>query len=130
MAVRLRRKRCGTPSRQPSWTPCRKWCASTWTGERYGPAPSRCRRCRKAALRGFARPRAAVEQCELCGLELPAEHAHLWEQDNRRLACACEACTVLFAGQDGARFRRVPRQVRYLADFRMSDEQWDALHIP
>ena len=42
----------------------------------------------------------------------------------------CEACAVLFCGQQGAHFLRVPRRVRALVDFQMADLQWEALMIP
>jgi len=83
-----------------------------------------------AALRRFVRPRALVERCELCGLALPAEHPHLVELSKQRLACACAACAILFDNQSGARYRRVPRRVRYLADFRLDEVQWDGLKLP
>ena len=37
---------------------------------------------------------------------------------------------LLFDGQAGARFRRVPRRVRFLSNFRLTDAQWDGLFIP
>jgi hypothetical protein len=85
-----------------------------------------------ASLRRYVRPRAAPvrERCELCNAELAPEHSHLIEPASRRLACACEACALLFSGQVGGRYRRVPRRVRFFADFRLSDAAWDGLAIP
>ena len=85
-----------------------------------------------ASLRRYVRPRAAIvrERCALCDAELADEHAHLIEPATRRLACACEACAILFSGQAAGRYRRVPRGVRYLADFRLTDAAWDGLGIP
>ena len=84
-----------------------------------------------ASLRRFVRPRAAArERCELCDAELAAEHSHLVEPATRRLVCACEACAILFSGQAAGRYRRVPRRVRYLPDFRLTDEAWEGLHLP
>jgi Family of unknown function (DUF5947) len=85
-----------------------------------------------ASLRRYIRPRAAPvrERCELCNAELAPEHSHVIEPASRRLACACEACALLFSGQAGGRYRRVPRRVRFLADFRLSDAAWDGLAIP
>jgi hypothetical protein len=85
-----------------------------------------------ASLRRYVRPRVAParERCELCDAELAAEHSHLIEPATRRLACACEACALLFSGQAGGRYRRVPRRVRYLADFRLTDAAWDGLSLP
>jgi hypothetical protein len=37
---------------------------------------------------------------------------------------------MLFSGQAGGRYRRVPRRVRFLADFRLTDAAWDGLGIP
>jgi hypothetical protein len=86
-----------------------------------------------AALRRFAGPREADrtrEKCELCGAGLASEHQHLVELDSRRLACSCDACALLFGGQTGARYRRVPRRIEFLPDFRLSDLQWESLLIP
>jgi hypothetical protein len=83
-----------------------------------------------AALRGFVRQRAAGVQCELCAAPLEAEHEHLLEPAAGRLACACTPCAILFSGQPSARYRRVPRRIEFLSDFRLSDAQWEALHLP
>ena len=85
-----------------------------------------------ASLRRYVRPRAAAvrERCELCDAELAAEHSHLIEPASRRLVCACEACALLFCGQAGGRYRRVPRRVRYLSEFRLTDASWDSLSLP
>ena len=68
--------------------------------------------------------------CELCSAEVPADHQHLIDPLKRKLVCACDACAILFSGQQGSKFRRVPRRVRFLQDFRMTDAQWDNLMIP
>ncbi|MET0647211.1 MAG: DUF5947 family protein [Pyrinomonadaceae bacterium] len=82
-------------------------------------------------LRRFVRPRAvAAERCDLCGAELRQEHTHLFEPPTRQLFCSCEACAILFGGQAETKYRRVPRRVRYLADFRLADAQWESLLIP
>jgi hypothetical protein len=85
-----------------------------------------------ARLRSLAGARAgrAVERCELCGAPLGDEHQHLLELGTRQLACACDACAVLFSSEQGARYRCVPRRARRLADFDLPDESWDALCIP
>ncbi len=82
------------------------------------------------ALRRFARPRRAEEQCELCSAPLAPDHAHLVEVAQRRLTCACDACAVLFSNQAAGNYRRVPRRVQYLADFRLTDTDWAALQLP
>ena len=83
-----------------------------------------------AALRRFVRPRPVAERCELCGLALPVEHPHLVELSNRHIACACAACAVLFDNQSGERYRRIPRRVCHLADFRLDEAQWAGLTLP
>jgi len=81
-------------------------------------------------LRSLVRSRTEVERCELCSLELGPEHPHLVEPSTRRLLCACDACAVLFSGGAASRYRRVPRRIRRLPDFVLTDEQWDELHLP
>jgi Family of unknown function (DUF5947) len=84
-----------------------------------------------ATLRQFARKRNEnVETCEMCSRELAAEHAHLLETVSRKLICVCEACAILFSGNQNLKFKRVPRDVRFLGDFRLTDAQWDSLMIP
>ena len=82
------------------------------------------------ALRRFVRPRAAVERCELCSSELPPEHQHLVEPQTRQMVCACQPCAILFSGQAGTKYRRVPRRIRYLSGFQLTDAQWDSLLVP
>ncbi|MEP6901052.1 MAG: DUF5947 family protein [Actinomycetota bacterium] len=82
-----------------------------------------------AALRRFNRPRPA-EQCDLCSLGLTAEHQHLFEPKNRQLLCSCDPCAILFSGQADMKYKRVPRRSRFLADFDLTDIQWDNLLIP
>jgi hypothetical protein len=83
-----------------------------------------------AALRQFARKRGALERCEMCSRELASEHEHLVEPIHRRLICVCDACAILFHGQNGTKYKRVPRRVLFLRDFQLTDAQWDALMVP
>ncbi len=82
-------------------------------------------------LRQLARrqPRTA-EHCELCSVAVRSEHAHLIELPQRRVLCACTACALLFGGRSDAKFKLVPREVRRLVDFQMTDAEWDGLLIP
>lgn len=66
----------------------------------------------------------------MCSADLSAEHTHLVEPSNRQLVCACEACAILFSGQTDTKYKRVPRSIRALPDFRLTDGQWDSLMIP
>jgi hypothetical protein len=81
-------------------------------------------------LRRLADVRRGIERCDLCGREIATEHDHLLEPANRRMSCACRPCAVLFTGEVGARYRRVPTRVLKLDEFRLTDGQWDALRLP
>jgi hypothetical protein len=86
-------------------------------------------------LRQFTRRREMrppTEQCELCSTEIPAHHRHLLEFSSHALICVCIPCSILF-GDPGAghgKYRLVPSRYLLLADFQMTDEQWDELMIP
>jgi hypothetical protein len=46
------------------------------------------------------------------------------------MVCACEPCAILFSGQAEMKYKRVPRRIRSLPGFQMTDGQWDSLMIP
>jgi hypothetical protein len=81
-------------------------------------------------LRQFMRRPSGVESCEMCSKVLAASHQHLLEPGSRKLVCACDACAILFSSQGQTKYKRVPRRVRFLQDFRMTDSQWDGLMMP
>jgi hypothetical protein len=83
-----------------------------------------------SVLKQFARRPRAAERCELCSTEIASHHSHLFDPTARKLVCSCEACALLFSERTDARFKRVPRRVRMLADFHMTDGQWDSLMVP
>jgi len=68
-----------------------------------------------------------LEHCELCSIVIPAHHRHLVDLTHHALVCACQACSVLFNDQSVAdrKYRLVPDRYLALADFHMTDEQWD-----
>jgi hypothetical protein len=74
--------------------------------------------------------RPALERCELCSAELGPDHEHLVEPATRKLLCTCTPCALLFSLRADTKYRRVPRQVRFLPDFRLEDAQWESLLIP
>src|SRR5579859_5508296 len=83
------------------------------------------------SLRRFARkPQRSAERCELCSLEICSEHPHLIEVTQRKLLCTCDACALLFSGRAGTKYKRVPRDIRLLANFHLTDAEWDGLMIP
>lgn len=84
-----------------------------------------------ASIRRYVRPPRPRERCHVCDAALAAEHAHLVETATGRLTCACEPCAILFGNQqEGARYRRVPRDARLLPQFEFSDVMWDGFSIP
>ena len=84
------------------------------------------------------RPRAAPppapeeEVCELCGEPVEPEHRHVLDLHERRLLCACRACTILFdrKGAGGGHFRLVPDECRLVDDFALDDALWSRLRLP
>lgn len=83
-----------------------------------------------AALRNFARKRLPVERCELCSAALAHEHRHLIELATRQIVCACDACSLLFDGLTGGKYKRASRRILKLADFQIADGQWEDMLIP
>jgi hypothetical protein len=79
-----------------------------------------------AALRNFVRPRDPEERCDTCGKALEREHLHSYEPASRRIRCACRSCSVRFA----AVHLPIPRVIRELPNFVITDAQWDDLLIP
>jgi len=65
----------------------------------------------------------------MCSSALPEDHQHLIEPVKRRLLCVCDACAILFERQD-TKYRRVPRHIHFLSQFKITDAQWEALLIP
>ena len=83
-----------------------------------------------ARRRAQSDERAQLERCELCSAELAPLHQHLLDPKKRQILCACDGCVVLFCGQSGAHYLRIPRRIRLLADLAMTDMQWESLMIP
>jgi hypothetical protein len=83
-----------------------------------------------AALRRYARARVVTESCDFCSAALSGAHEHLFQPEQRLLSCVCGACAILFGNQREAKYRRVPRRIRLLKDFRLTGEQWRSLLIP
>jgi hypothetical protein len=79
-----------------------------------------------------AREEAARERCELCSEPIPPEHRHLLEVSTREVICVCRPCSILFdreAASEG-KYRLIPDRRLFLADFEMSDAQWESLLVP
>lgn len=78
-----------------------------------------------AALRRFVRPRDVAESCDVCGASLPGLHVHQFDADSRRVRCACTRCARL-----GDNWQEIPTNIRALAQFQITDAQWEDLMIP
>jgi len=81
-------------------------------------------------LRSFVRQPKPRERCNLCGVGLLPEHQHLIDPKAHKLVCACTACALLFPSTGPTKYKRVPRRIRFLKNFQMTDSQWDSLLIP
>jgi Family of unknown function (DUF5947) len=75
-----------------------------------------------------AGPKRTGERCDLCGTELPADHRHLLQLEERRIDCACEACFALRSGDP--EYRPTGTRVVWLDELEMSDELWASFQIP
>jgi len=82
-------------------------------------------------LRRFReQPGSLQEKCEFCGIGLATEHRHLLEVAKNRIACTCSPCALRFQDVVGGRFKLIPRDVRRLSEFDMSDAEWENLALP
>lgn len=81
-------------------------------------------------LRGLIRQPKTRERCDLCGVGLLSEHQHLIDPKAHKLLCACTACALLFPSSGQTKYKRVPRTIRFLRNFQMTDSQWESLLIP
>ena len=82
-----------------------------------------------ATLRRLARGKAATEQCEFCSAVLQPGHRHLFELATRKIICTCDACALRFENVAG-RWKLIPRDVRSVPRFQLTDAQWDSLALP
>ncbi len=83
---------------------------------------------RLTAARARARPERAVERCDLCGRDLPEEHRHLLQIEERQILCTCESCFALRSGDPV--FKPAGRRVLCLPEFELEPEVWAAFRIP
>lgn len=83
-------------------------------------------------LRRLATPRPAagppVERCDFCGNEIPADHRHLLQLDERYIVCTCEPCWALRSGD--REFRPTGTRREVLDGFVLTDELWAEFRIP
>jgi len=80
-------------------------------------------------LREFAEKEKSP-RCELCAQPVQPDHQHLLDPLTRRVICGCNACCLLFDTAGRTQYRRIPRDVRPLDEFVLSDASWEQLRIP
>ncbi len=79
------------------------------------------------ARRSAASP-SAQERCDLCRNEIPADHRHLLQLEERAIVCVCEPCWALRSGD--AEYRVTGNRTLWLDGFEFPDELWSAFSIP
>jgi hypothetical protein len=70
------------------------------------------------------------ERCELCGAAITNPHPHVVDRADRRLLCACTACSLTFVGVVEGRHRTVPNRVRAEDRGAISLSDLQALGVP
>lgn len=85
---------------------------------------------RKTATR--VREEEKEEHCDLCGETIGPDHRHLLNVNSREILCACRACAFLLdsPAAGGGQRKLIPTRCLHLADFHMTDAQWESLQIP
>lgn len=71
---------------------------------------------------------ADAEVCDLCGVTIPDDHRHLLHLTERRIACSCEACWGMRAGEGD--YRPVGNRTLWLPDLDLPDDLWATFQIP
>jgi hypothetical protein len=68
----------------------------------------------------------------MCGEQVPTEHSHVADLEQRGILCACRACYLLFTNQGAGRgrFRAIPDRYRYDPAFVLDEATWDSIGIP
>jgi hypothetical protein len=69
-----------------------------------------------------------VERCDLCGTTIPEDHRHLLHLVERQIACSCEACWAMRAGESD--YRPVGNRIVWLDDLQLPDDVWASFQIP
>jgi hypothetical protein len=87
-----------------------------------------------ATLRRIARSRVApgvTERCDMCAVEVDADHRHVVDLRTRKLLCACRPCAMLFTDEHAhLRFRTVPSRYLSFEGPVVDEHSWEELQIP
>ncbi len=71
---------------------------------------------------------ASAHLCDLCGTTIPEDHRHLLHLVERQIACSCEACWAMRAGEGD--YRPVGNRTVWLDDMQLPDDLWASFQIP
>jgi hypothetical protein len=82
---------------------------------------------KRLAQRSTLEREAALEQCELCGAPIGAEHRHVLELATRDVKCSCRPCSLLF--ERAEKMRLIPTDV-YRVPEAIDDATWEELRLP
>ena len=95
-------------------------------------APSRLRELASRPARVAQAGPEAEERCELCTETIPPKHRHLLDVRERRLLCACQACSILFdrRAASAGHYRLVGDRRLRIEDFELDDVMWADLRLP
>lgn len=66
----------------------------------------------------------------MCSVGLGPQHRHLFETATRRIVCSCDPCALRFQDVVEGKFKLIPRDTRPLADFQMTDMEWEGFALP
>jgi Family of unknown function (DUF5947) len=80
------------------------------------------------AAAGPASAEPEAEHCDLCGVTIPEDHRHLLHLVERRIACSCEACWGMRAGEGD--YRPVGNRTLWMDELEIPDDLWASFQIP
>ncbi|HEX3597373.1 MAG TPA: DUF5947 family protein [Polyangiaceae bacterium] len=83
-----------------------------------------------SALRRFAAREGTGPRCDLCSAPLGDAHAHLFEPEPRRVACACAACALLFSDATAGRYRRLHSRATRVPSATLMEDDFRDLELP
>ena len=83
---------------------------------------------RRVNGRRTATATSTQERCDLCRNDIPADHRHLLQLEERAIVCVCEPCWAMRSGDPG--FRPSGSRAVWLDELAFPDELWSALSIP
>lgn len=83
---------------------------------------------RRISERRPSRAAATQEHCDLCRVDVPSDHRHLLQLEERVIVCVCEPCWAFRSGD--AEYRPTGTRTVLLDDLDFPGELWTAFAIP